>query len=157
MMSDSRRVTFAVAGILLVLALLIAPVAADRMVIEEGTDHDGNDYETLFPGSSMYNGTAPGCAEACLSEAVCNACTFKPRDQSCWLKQVVPPATARPGVTSYLKVRGEAQATQAPPAATTAPAVPAQPAPTTKKSPGFEVALAIIGCAGVLAARKYFH
>lgn len=153
-MTDIRRIFRIGASLLLVLVLLIAPVAADRMVQEDGTDHDGNDYQTLFPGSSMYNGTAPGCAEACLNDAVCNACTFNPRDQSCWLKEVVPAASARPGITSYVKVRGDEQATPAAPAAkaTQAEQPPMEPRPT--ESPGFEFALAITGCAGVLAARR---
>lgn len=95
MMRDPKRASILGISMLFVLALLIAPVAADRMVLEEGTDHDGNDYQTLFPGTSMYTGTAPGCAGASLNDAACNTCTFNPRDQSCWLKQVVPPATKK--------------------------------------------------------------
>jgi hypothetical protein len=129
--------------VLLVLAFIIVPVAADRMTREEGTDHDGNDYNTLFPGSPGYEGTPDSCSAACLNDPACNAATYLPRDQSCWLKQTVPAATARPGVTSFVKVRGDAEPTQAAPSAA-----------TTKKSPGFEVLAGVLGCLGVLALRN---
>jgi hypothetical protein len=141
------------AGIVLVLALLIAPVAADTMIREENTDHDGNDYETLFPGSSMYSGTPESCMENCLADPRCNAATFAARDNSCWLKENVPVATQRTGATSFLRQKEGAsgpvtasstQAGAAAPAGTPAPAA-------TKKSPGFEWTVAAIGCLGVLA------
>jgi hypothetical protein len=147
MMRDFTRGPILVTGMLLVLALLIAPVAADTMTREDGTDHDGSDYNTLFPGSPpTYGGTAESCSAACLSDPACYAATYLARDQSCWLKQTVPAATPRTGVVSFVKVRGEAQS---PPAAQTA-----QPVTTTRKSPGFELLAAVIGCVGVLALRK---
>ena len=141
------------ACIVLVLALVIAPVAADTMVREENTDHDGNDYSTLFPGASMYNGTPESCMENCLADPGCNAATFASRDQSCWLKKNVPVATRRTGVTSFVRqkegaagpvVASATQAGAAAPAGTPAPAA-------TKKSPGFVWPVAAIGCLGVLA------
>ena len=123
------------------------------MIREENTDHDGNDYTTLFPGSSMYNGTPASCMENCLADPGCNAATFAARDQSCWLKKNVPVATPRNGVTSFVRQKAGAagpvtasvtQATAAAPAGTPAPA-------PTKKSPGFGWIAAAAGCAGVLA------
>jgi hypothetical protein len=140
-------------GMLLVFALLIAPAAADTMVREDNTDHDGNDYSSIFPGTPGYNGTAASCMENCLNQASCNAATFAARDQSCWLKEKVPVATQRTGMTSFLRQKDGAagpvtvsatQAGTAAPAGTPAPAA-------TRKSPGFEWAAAAIGCLGMLA------
>jgi hypothetical protein len=142
MMEYGSKLAWTAIAIVLMLVFIIAPVAADRMVREDGTDHDGKDYNTLFPGSPGYNGTAEGCSEGCMNDAACNAGTFNPRDQSCWLKQVVPAASARPGVTSFLKVQGNAEA------------MPAATAPTTKKSPGFEASIAVLGCLGMLGLKK---
>jgi len=156
MTGNEREILLRVAGILMILVLLIAPVAADTMVREENTDHDGNDYTTLFPGTSMYNGTPESCMENCLGQPECNAATFASRDQSCWLKKNVPAATQRTGMTSFIRQKEEAtgpvtasatQAGTAAPAGTPAPAA-------TKKSPGFAWAGTAIGCLGVLALRR---
>jgi hypothetical protein len=145
------RVLFA-AGVLLVLACIVMPVAADTMIREDNTDHDGNDYETLFPGTSMYNGTPESCMENCLGQPACNAATFAARDNSCWLKEDVPVATQRNGMTSFIRQKEgaagpvTASVTQA---GTVAPAE--SPVPAATKSPGFGWAAAAIGCLGVLA------
>jgi hypothetical protein len=141
------------AGILLILALIIAPAAADTMVREDNTDHDGSDYTSLFPGTAGYNGTAASCMENCLNQVSCNAATFAARDQSCWLKEKVPVASQRSGMTSFIRQREgatgpvTASATQA---GTAAPAGTPAPA-ATSKSPGFGWAATAIGCLGVLA------
>lgn len=142
-----------VAGILLVLACIVVPAAADTMVREDNTDHDGNDYETLFPGTSIYNGTPESCMENCLGQPACNAATFAARDSSCWLKENVPVATQRTGMTSFIRQKEgatgpvTASVTQA---GTVAPAGSLVPV-ATKKSPGFGWAAAAIGCLGMLA------
>jgi len=152
MTGNVRDVFLRAAGILIILVLLIAPAAADTMVREENTDHDGSDYSSIFPGTSGYNGTAASCMENCLNQASCNAATFAARDNSCWLKEKVPVATQRTGMTSFIRQKEgaggpvTASATQA---GTAAPA--GTPAPVaTKKSPGFGWAAAAIGCLGVL-------
>jgi hypothetical protein len=137
-------------GVLL-LALAIVPAAADTMVREENTDHDGNDSDSLFPGSAGYNGTAASCMENCLGRADCNGATFVERDSSCWLKENVPPASEREGMTSFLRQKEGAPgaaAVSSPPAGTTVPAGTPVPA-ATKKSPGFAWTAAT-GCLGVL-------
>lgn len=146
-----RRTLFT-AGILFVLALLIVPAAADTMVREENTDHDGNDIDSLFPGSAAFNGTAESCMENCLARADCNGATFVARDNSCWLKENVPPASEREGMTSFIRQKEGAGAGPAPvsQAGSAAPATTQAPA-ATKKSPGFGWAAAAIGCTGVLA------
>ena len=152
MTGNVRDVFLRAAGILIILVLLIAPAAADTMVREENTDHDGSDYTSIFPGTAGYNGTAASCMENCLNQASCNAATFAARDNSCWLKEKVPVATQRNGMTSFIRQKEgaggpvTASATQA---GTAAPA--GTPAPVaTKKSPGFGWAAAAIGCLGVL-------
>jgi hypothetical protein len=153
MTGNEKDFLLRVAGIFIILVMLIAPVAADTMIREENTDHDGNDYSTLFPGTSMYNGTPESCMENCLGLPECNAATFASRDQSCWLKKNVPVATQRSGMTSFLRQKEgaagpvTASATQA---GTAAPAGTPAPA-ATRKSPGFGWAAAAIGCLGVLA------
>ena len=153
MTGNVRNFLQRVAGMLIILVLLIAPVAAETMIRQDNTDHDGNDYETLFPGNSMYNGTPESCMENCLGEPECNAATFAPHDQSCWLKKNVPVATQRTGMTSFIRQKEGAsgpvtasvtQAVTAAPAGTPAPAA-------TTKSPGFAWPAAAIGCLGVLA------
>jgi hypothetical protein len=153
MTGKERGFLIPAAGMLLILSLLIAPAAADTMVREDNTDHDGSDYSSLFPGTTGYNGTAASCMENCLSQASCNAATFASRDNSCWLKEKVPVATQRSGMTSFLRQKEgaagpvTASATQAGTAA-----LAGTPAPVaTKKSPGFEWPAAAIGCLGVLA------
>jgi alpha-2-macroglobulin len=140
------------AGILILLVLLIAPVAADTMVRQENTDHDGDDYTTLFPGTSTYNGTPESCMENCLGQPECNAATFASRDQSCWLKKTVPVATQRTGVISFVRQKEGAAGPVTSSATQAGIAAPAgSPAPAaTKKSPGFGWAAAVSGCLGVL-------
>jgi hypothetical protein len=143
MMGNMTRMAGTALAVVLVLVFIVTPVVADTMTREEGTDHDGSDYNTLFPGSPpTYGGTAESCSAACLSDPSCNAATYLARDQSCWLKHTVPPATARAGVVSFVRVKGEAQS-----------ATTAQPV-ATAKSPGFEALAAVSGCLGVLALRK---
>jgi hypothetical protein len=153
MTGNRHEFFFSAAALLLVLVLLIAPAAADTMVREENTDHEGNDYTSLFIGTAGYNGTAESCMENCLNQASCNAATFAVRDQSCWLKENVPVANPRNGMTSFLRQKEGAagpvtayatQAGTATPARTPAPA-------STQKSPGFGWAAAAIGCLAVLA------
>lgn len=153
MTGSERRFLLTVAALLLVAALLIAPVAADTMMREENVDHDGNDYATLFPGTSMYNGTPESCMENCLDQPECNAATFALRDQSCWLKTNVPAATQRTGVTSFVRQKEGATIPVTVSATQAGTAVPAgTPAPAaTKKSPGFVWSVTAIGCLGVLA------
>ncbi len=156
MMGKRKRLPILALGMVLVLALVIAPVAADTMTREDGTDRDGNDYTSLFPGTLGYNGTPESCSENCLNQPVCNAATFAARDQSCWLKEKVPVATQRSGMTSFIRQKAgaagpvTASATQA---STAAPA--GTPAPVaTKKSPGFEGIFAVLGCLGILMIRR---
>ena len=156
MTGNVRNFLLRVAGILIILVLLIGPVAADTMIREENTDHDGNDYSTLFPGTSMYNGTPESCMENCLDQPECNAATFASRDQSCWLKKNVPVATQRTGMISFVRQKDGAAG---PVTASITQAVPADPAGTpapaaTKKSPGFAWPAAAIGCLGVLAVLR---
>src|SRR5512147_1021958 len=91
------------ACILLVLVLCVAPAAADTMIREENIDHDGNDFDSLFPGTTGYAGTAESCRDNCLARANCNGATFVSWDNSCWLKENVPPASEREGMTSFLR------------------------------------------------------
>ena len=156
MTGKDRGSLLIVAALLLVAALLIAPVAADTMIREENMDHDGNDYATLFPGTSMYNGTPESCMENCLDQPECNAATFASRDQSCWLKKNVPVATPRTGVTSFVRQKEGAAGPVTPSATQAGTAAPAgTPAPVaTKKSPGFGWAAAAIGCLGVLVTLR---
>jgi PAN domain len=153
MMGNKRGFILPAAGLLLVLALLITPAVADTMIREENTDHDGNDYTSLFPGTAGYNGTAESCMENCLNQPACSAATFAARDQSCWLKEKVPVATQRSGMTSFVRQKEgaagpvTASATQAGIAAPAGSPVPV----ATKKSPGFGWAAAAMGCLGVLA------
>ena len=153
MTGKNRGAVLPVACIVLVLALVVAPAAADTMVREENTDHDGNDYKTLFPGTDGYNGTPESCMENCLNLASCNAATFASRDNSCWLKENVPAATQRSGATSFIRQKEGASGPVTAMATQAGVAVPAgTPAPAaTKKSPGFGWAAAAIGCLGVLA------
>jgi hypothetical protein len=153
MTGTERGFLLTVAALLLVAALLIAPAAADTMVREDNTDHDGSDYTSLFPGNAGYNGTAESCSENCLNLASCNAATFASRDNSCWLKEKVPVASQRSGMTSFIRQKEGATGPVTASATQAGTAVPAgTPAPAaTKKSPGFGWAAATIGCLGVLA------
>lgn len=141
------------AGILLVLALFMTPAAADTMIREENTDHDGNDFDTLFPGSAGYAGTAESCRDNCLARANCNGATFVPSDSSCWLKENLPPASDREGMTSFVRQKEGATGPSAPVVTQAGTvALAGTPAPAaTKKSPGFGWAAAAYGCLGVLA------
>jgi hypothetical protein len=140
-------------GMLLVIILLIAPCAADTMVREENTDHDGSDYTSLFPGTPGYNGTAESCSENCLNQASCNAATFAARDQSCWLKEKVPVATQRNGATSFIRQKTGAASpvTVSPTQAGAGNAGGSQAPVATKKSPGFGWTTTVIGGLCVLA------
>ncbi len=105
MTGKNTRASLWVIGFLLVLALIITPVVADTMTREDGVNRDGNDFASLFPGNAGYNGTPESCSENCLNQPACNAATFVPRDQSCWLKTIVPSATSQISMISFLRVK----------------------------------------------------
>jgi hypothetical protein len=153
MTGNKRGFILPAAGLLLVLALLIAPAVADTMIREENTDHDGNDYTSLFPGTAGYNGTAESCMENCLNQPACNAATFAARDQSCWLKEKVPVATQRSGMTSFIRQKaGAAGTVMITPAQAGAGNAEGSPAPVeTKKTPGFGWTAAVMGGLAALA------
>ena len=136
-------------GFVLVLALIIAPVAADKMIREDAINRLGEDYTSLGLGSDGYNGTAESCSENCLNQPSCNAATFVEWDQSCWLKEIVPPPTAETGMTSFLRQKSSPTVTLTTGAAPTVSTVPGG-----IKAPGFEFVLAILGCLSVLVVRK---
>lgn len=144
------------AGIVQVLALITAPVSADAMIREDNTNHDGNDYTALFPGTAGYNGTPESCMENCLNQPACNAATFAARDQSCWLKENVPVATQRGGATSFIRQKGGAAGTVTASTTQAGAGIPAVSAPAVgaKKTPGFGMAAAIIGCLSALAMHR---
>jgi len=89
---------------IILVAFIIAPATADTMTREDGIDRDGNDYSTLFAGDPGYDGTPESCGTACLNQPACNAATYAAHDNSCWLKSIVPVATKRSGVISFVKV-----------------------------------------------------
>jgi len=149
-MKGSRRGLVAPAvGIVLVLALIVAPVAADTMIQEDTTNRLGEDYTSLGLGTAGYDGTAESCSANCLSQPSCNAATFVEWDQSCWLKEIVPPATSESGMTSFVRQK----TTPVIPITTTAPPV-VSTVPVTTKAPGFGVILTILGCLGLMVIRK---
>lgn len=149
-MTGSRRGLVALGvGIVLVLAIIIAPVAADTMIREDATNRLGEDYTSLGLGTAGYDGTAESCSANCLSQPSCNAATFVEWDQSCWLKEIVPPATSESGMTSFVRQKS----TPAVPITTVAPPA-VSTVPVTTKAPGFEWVLALLGCLGVLVVRK---
>jgi len=141
-------VTLAI-GMALILALIIAPVAADTMIREEATNRLGEDYTSLGLGTAGYDGTAESCSANCLNQPSCNAATFVEWDQSCWLKEIVPPPTAETGMTSFLRQKSSPTVTLTTGAAATVSTVPGG-----IKAPGFESVLAILGCLSVLVVRK---
>lgn len=153
MTGTERGFLIPAAGMLLIFALLIAPAAADTMVREDNTDHDGNDYSSIFPGTAGYNGTAESCMENCLNQASCNAATFASRDNSCWLKENVPVATRRSGATSFIRQKAGAAGTVTASTTQAGAGIPAAsvPAMGAKKTPGFGMAVAMIGCLSALA------
>jgi hypothetical protein len=135
-------------GFVLALALIIAPVAADKMIREDATNRLGEDYTSLGLGSPGYDGTAESCSENCLNQPSCNAATFVEWDQSCWLKEIVPPATPESGLTSFVREKTSTTVT----VTTVTQQAPLVTAST--KAPGFECVFAILGCLIVLAVRK---
>jgi len=136
-------------GFVLVLALIIAPVAADKMIREDAINRLGEDYTSLGLGSAGYDGTAESCSENCLNQPSCNAATFVEWDQSCWLKEIVPPATPESGMTSFVREKTSTAVTVTTGAVQTVPVVPA-----ITQAPGFECVFAILGCLVVLMVRK---
>ena len=44
------------------------------------------------------------CRDYCLNQSECKPATFVEMDQSCWLKEMVPPATQEDGMTSFVRV-----------------------------------------------------
>lgn len=149
-MTGSKKGLVALAvGMVLVLALIIAPVAADTMIRENATNRLGEDYTSLGLGTAGYEGTAESCSANCLNQPSCNAATFVEWDQSCWLKEIVPPATPESGMTSFLRQKSSPSVTITTGAAPTVSTVPGG-----IKAPGFDCVLAILGCLGVLVVRK---
>jgi hypothetical protein len=136
-------------GMVLVLALIIAPVAADTMIRENATNRLGEDYTSLGLGTAGYEGTAESCSANCLDQPSCNAATFVEWDQSCWLKEIVPPATAESGLTSFVRQKSTPAVT-----ITTGAAPTVLVSRTPTEAPGFECVSAILGCLGVLVVRK---
>jgi len=136
-------------GIVLVLVLIIVPVAADTMIREDATNRLGEDYTSLGLGTAGYDGTAESCSENCLNQPSCNAATFVASDQTCWLKEIVPPATAESGLTSFVRQK------ETPAVTVSAGAVQTVAGGSGGiKAPGFECIFAILGCLVVLMVRK---
>jgi hypothetical protein len=137
-------------GCVLVFTLMIGPVSADNMTWEDATNRLGNDYDSLVPGSPGYDGTAESCRDYCLNQSACKAATFVEMDQSCWLKEIVPPATTEDGLTSFVRV------TSAPPATVPVTSLATAPVtlPATQRSPGFELVFSLLGCLVVLMIRR---
>ncbi|MCK9591591.1 MAG: PAN domain-containing protein [Methanoregula sp.] len=148
-MNGSKELVALAIGIMLVLAIIIAPVAADTMIRENETNRLGEDYLSLGLGTAGYDGTAESCSEYCLNEPSCNAATFVEWDQTCRLKELVPPPTSESGITSFLRQNSSPSVTGTAAAATTIATVPGQ-----ISAPGFDCLLAILGCLGVLVVRK---
>ena len=136
-------------GMVLVLALIIAPVAADTMIRENATNRLGEDYTSLGLGTPGYDGTAESCSANCLNQPSCNAATFVEWDQSCWLKEIVPPATAESGLTSFVRQKSSPAVT-----ITTVSSPNGLHGAWRTKTPGFECVSALLGCLGVLVVRK---
>jgi hypothetical protein len=137
-------------GFMLVVTLIIGPVSADTMTWEDATNRLGNDYDSLVPGSPGYDGTAESCRDYCLNQSECKAATWVEMDQSCWLKEIVPPATTEDGLTSFVRVTSAP--TVSPPVTplATAPVT----LPPTQRSPGFELVCSLLGCLIVLMKRR---
>ena len=121
----------------------------DTMIREDATNRLGEDYTSLGLGTAGYDGTAESCSANCLNQPSCNAATFVEWDQSCWLKEKVPPATAQSGMTSFVRQKSSPPVTITTMAAPTVSTVPGG-----IKTPGFECVSAILGCLGVLVVRK---
>jgi hypothetical protein len=148
-MKGSTRGFFALAvGMVLVLALIIAPVAADTMIQENETNRLGEDYTSLGLGTAGYDGTLESCSANCLNQPSCNAATFVEWDQTCWLKEIVPPATSESGMTSFVRQK------PAPATVTTVAPPVVSTVPGGIKAPGFECVFAILGCLAVLVVRN---
>ena len=127
-------------GFVLVLALIIAPVAADKMIREDAINRLGEDYTSLGLGSVGYDGTAESCSDNCLNQPSCNAATFVEWDQSCWLKEIVPPADPESGMTSFVREKTSTSVTVTTGSVETVPVVPA-----TTKAPGLNAYLPSLG------------
>ncbi len=136
-------------GIVLVLVLIITPVAADTMIWENATNRLGEDYTSLGLGTPGYDGTAESCSENCLNQPSCNAATFVEWDQSCWLKEIVPPATAESGMISFVRQKSSPAVT-----GTTSAVQTVSPVYSSTKAPGFAWVTAILGFMGALLAGR---
>jgi hypothetical protein len=141
MRGERKGLAALIIGVVLVLTIIIAPVAADTMIREDATNRLGEDYTSLGLGTAGYDGTAESCSQNCLNQLSCNAATFVEWDQSCWLKEIVPPATAESGMTSFVRQKET-------------PAVTVSAGSGGIKAPGFECIFAILGCIIVLIVRK---
>ncbi len=110
----------------------------------------GNYYDSLVLGSPGYDGTAVSCRDYCLNQSECKAATWVEMDQSCWLKEIVPPATTEDGMISFVRV------TSAPTVSLTATPLATAPVtlPATQRSPGFELVCSLLGCLFVLMIRR---
>lgn len=149
MRGDRKGFFSLVIGVVLVLALITAPVAADTMTREDATNRLGEDYTSLGLGTDGYDGTAESCSQNCLNRSSCNAATFVAADQTCWLKEIVPPATAESGLTSFVRQK------ETPAVTVSAGAVQTVPVGSGGiKAPGFECLFAILGCIVVQMVRK---
>jgi hypothetical protein len=148
-MAKKNTLVMLACGFVLVFTLIIGPVNADNMTWEDTTNRLGNDYDSLVPGSPGYDGSAESCRYYCLNQSVCKAATWVEIDQSCWLKEIVPPATTEDGMTSFVRV------TSAPPASLpVTPATTPVTLPVTQQSPGFELVFPLLGCLIVLMVRR---
>jgi hypothetical protein len=151
MRGNGKGLAAQVIGMVLVLAL-IAPVAADMMIREDATNRLGEDYTSIGLGTAGYDGTAESCSENCLHQPSCNAATFVEWDQSCWLKEIVPPATEESGMISFVRQKETPAVTVSAGAGQTVPAVSGG-----LKTPGFEYLVTLLGCLMVLMIRKSTH
>jgi hypothetical protein len=141
MREERKGLAALIIGVVLILAFIIAPVAADTMIREDATNRLGEDYTSLGLGTAGYDGTAESCSQNCLNQPSCNAATFVASDQTCWLKEIVPPATAESGLTSFVRQKET-------------PTVTVSAGSGGIKAPGFECLFAILGCIVVLMVRK---
>jgi PKD repeat protein len=97
---------YVIAGIVLALVILAAPVHALAVMHEFlNTDLPGSDYKTFASPAKE------DCSNACLNDIPCKAATWVHavnQEPVCWLKNVVPPKTPYPGdmtrvIHSYIK------------------------------------------------------
>jgi len=137
-------------------AVTITTGAGDTMIREDATNRLGEDYTSLGLGTPGYDGTAESCSANCLDQPSCNAATFVAWDQTCWLKEIVPPATAESGMTSFIRQKSSLAVTTTTGAAPTVSGTtpPVSGVPGGIKTPGFECVVAILGCLGVLVVRR---